>query len=668
MNGTIMRHQIEKEHVESERELVDVVEIVYLSLSVCIGTLLNSVAVVRLLRYSKSPSSQAKHHCLVRPLHMNPFAMFKFNLAITDFAILFIHALGKMVWLLSYRWLFGDFGCRLYQFLSAFVYYSNSNVIVAIGLDRLKVVYSGQMQCVSSCTRRVRIFLLIAWLLAALCALPQLFFWTNFELGLGWSQCTTIWQIAEYTQTTNLISRVNFTTTISDIQQQKKDHSWSAHANTQLLYELLHQVIVFIIPLISLSASYLLIVVRVLRYSLRPPPNSNLCSFRGLKCAAQWAADDGQPTDCEGTREGGGQWPKANNRRGRRSANTRNFLRRLHLLRQSGGEEHLLRPSFSSSSGRTFNKLSTTKNATNRCFGPPQNAAKNKNGKNGICRQCAAPPPSPNLFTSDGQAHDKNNGTECQTRTTTTAFEVQFPLFVEENGTKSTDDRRPIIAESANEQLLILLAKKAATNEAEKGAKSDESGKRNGGMELCNFPQWHRFRPNRRGFSPLFVNTLVPPSAEEAGEHHYVSHRSQEVISSFCASNSSTRPLMPRGVVRPQMLPRAMPGGVGIAAGQHRTMFFAGRQPSAVGEATGASVGAPISPLWRRQMRSKVFIRSLLIVAAHCAFWLPYNLLNLLRFTDETLYNELVDRGALLVEDLIIMNSLINPVLYGYGK
>lgn len=85
----------------------------------------------------------------------------------------------------------------------------------------------------------------------------------------------------------------------------------------------LFQVIVFIIPLISLSASYLLIVVRVLRYSLRPPPNSNLCSFNGLKCAAQWAADDGQQTDCEGTGEGGGRWHRASNRRGRRSAKTR---------------------------------------------------------------------------------------------------------------------------------------------------------------------------------------------------------------------------------------------------------------------------------------------------------------------------------------------------------
>uniref|UniRef100_A0A915LK57 G-protein coupled receptors family 1 profile domain-containing protein n=1 Tax=Meloidogyne javanica TaxID=6303 RepID=A0A915LK57_MELJA len=69
---------------------------------------------------------------------MNSFTLLKFNLAITDFAILLVHALGKLIWLLSYRWLFGDFGCRLYQFLSAFTYYSNSNVVVAIGIDRLK--------------------------------------------------------------------------------------------------------------------------------------------------------------------------------------------------------------------------------------------------------------------------------------------------------------------------------------------------------------------------------------------------------------------------------------------------------------------------------------------------------------------------------------------------
>lgn len=94
---------------------------------------------------------------------MSSFCLFKVNLSLTDFAILLFHALGKVgqilisynifmvsnlqvIWLTTYEWKFGDAGCKLYQFLSAFAYYSNSNVIVAIGLDRLKVVYTSHLQ------------------------------------------------------------------------------------------------------------------------------------------------------------------------------------------------------------------------------------------------------------------------------------------------------------------------------------------------------------------------------------------------------------------------------------------------------------------------------------------------------------------------------------------
>jgi len=42
--------------------------------------------------------------------------------------------------------------------------------------------------------------------------------------------------------------------------------------------------------------------------------------------------------------------------------------------------------------------------------------------------------------------------------------------------------------------------------------------------------------------------------------------------------------------------------------------------------------------------------------------------LNLLRFSDESLYSTFVEKGALLVEDLIVMNAMLNPLLYGYGK
>nr|CAD2202360.1 unnamed protein product [Meloidogyne enterolobii] len=208
---------------------------------------------------------------------MNSFTLLKFNLAITDFAILLVHALGKLIWLLSYRWLFGDIGCRLYQFLSAFTYYSNSNVVVAIGIDRLKVVYSSQVQGSNgSSIRRVRLFLGIAWALAFICALPQIFFWTNFELSKGWSQCTTIWQIAEHH--------------LSNNSTRPMSRHWSLNKQTQLYYELLHQAGVFVIPFISLFASYFLIVLRVIRYTLKPNQLlANCNSYSSLIAPENWS-------------------------------------------------------------------------------------------------------------------------------------------------------------------------------------------------------------------------------------------------------------------------------------------------------------------------------------------------------------------------------------------
>ena len=47
---------------------------------------------------------------------------------------------------------------------------------------------------------------------------------------------------------------------------------------------------------------------------------------------------------------------------------------------------------------------------------------------------------------------------------------------------------------------------------------------------------------------------------------------------------------------------------------------------------------------------------------------LSFSVLNLLRFADESTYGWLVERGGLLVEDLIVMNAMINPILYGHGR
>ncbi|CAJ0925443.1 unnamed protein product, partial [Mesorhabditis belari] len=108
-----------------------------------IAILLNLIVFGKLLRASRTPTARTSF--LAGPYHMTSFTLFKLNLCVTDFIILF-HGLGKIVWLFTVEWHFGNYGCKFYMFLSALGFYANSNVIVAIGLDRLKVVYTSHVQ------------------------------------------------------------------------------------------------------------------------------------------------------------------------------------------------------------------------------------------------------------------------------------------------------------------------------------------------------------------------------------------------------------------------------------------------------------------------------------------------------------------------------------------
>ncbi|KAK0405427.1 hypothetical protein QR680_017986 [Steinernema hermaphroditum] len=227
-----------------KRPLIDTVEIIGLSLSIVIGTLLNMMVFCQLVRTSRAPTASTSF--LTGPYQINSFTLFKVNLMITDFAILLLHALGKVVWLTTFEWKLGNSGCKIYQFLSAFTYYSNSNMVVAIGLDRLKVVYTSHIQGATS-VRRVRFMISVAWILAAICSLPQLYVWQTVNPEPHWIQCSTVWEIAAFA-----------------------GKSTPEFESAKLAYEMFHQAMVFFLPFLILLSSYLLIVIRLLHYTLRP--------------------------------------------------------------------------------------------------------------------------------------------------------------------------------------------------------------------------------------------------------------------------------------------------------------------------------------------------------------------------------------------------------------
>jgi hypothetical protein len=152
----------------------DYIEIVYLSIIIFFGIILNIGVFIQLMRQSRTTPT-ASTSFLTGPYQLSSFNLFKMHLCLTDFAILLVHALGKLIWLSTLDWRIGGFyGCKIYQFLSAFTYYSNNNVVVSIGLDRLKVVYTSHIPLHSHATLSTKMCS-ISFLLPTLFLLNYLF-------------------------------------------------------------------------------------------------------------------------------------------------------------------------------------------------------------------------------------------------------------------------------------------------------------------------------------------------------------------------------------------------------------------------------------------------------------------------------------------------------------
>ncbi|CAJ0575663.1 unnamed protein product, partial [Mesorhabditis spiculigera] len=218
---------------------LDNVEIVSLSIIVTAAIALNSVVFIQLLKSSRFRAPTARTNFLAGPYHLTSFTLFKLNLCITDFIIL-AHGIGKIIWILNIDWRFGVYSCKFYMFISALGFYANSNVIVAIGLDRLKVVYTSHVQGATS-RRRVQSLISGAWALAIICALPQLFVWDIYPVTPEFNQC------------------------VSFLDQPARWPVW-----LPMLYEMLHQAAVFWIPFSIIFVCYFLIVIRLLHYTFTP--------------------------------------------------------------------------------------------------------------------------------------------------------------------------------------------------------------------------------------------------------------------------------------------------------------------------------------------------------------------------------------------------------------
>lgn len=78
----------------------------------------------------------------------------------------------KVVWRLMRFWLAGNALCKIFAFLRAFGFYLSSMVLIVVSLDRyIAVIYP--LRANSEFARRGHYMLVAAWIVSALCSVPQ---------------------------------------------------------------------------------------------------------------------------------------------------------------------------------------------------------------------------------------------------------------------------------------------------------------------------------------------------------------------------------------------------------------------------------------------------------------------------------------------------------------
>ncbi|KAK7085719.1 hypothetical protein SK128_002372, partial [Halocaridina rubra] len=93
------------------------------------------------------------------------------HLSLADMIVTFVFLPTEITWHLTIKWVFGNFGCKIYKFLSAFGFYLSSMVLVCISLDRYFAVLHPLK--VNDAQRRGKIMLFFAWLISSVISLPQ---------------------------------------------------------------------------------------------------------------------------------------------------------------------------------------------------------------------------------------------------------------------------------------------------------------------------------------------------------------------------------------------------------------------------------------------------------------------------------------------------------------
>ena len=117
----------------------------------------------------------------------NSHQLFPLESAVADLCVaLFCVYQNLSVYIFS-EWSFGDLLCRMYHFVHALSYTASVYILVVISLERyLALVYPLLSRRLLT-MKKLKITILIVWLLSAICCFPRfiIFGTVHIDLGLG---------------------------------------------------------------------------------------------------------------------------------------------------------------------------------------------------------------------------------------------------------------------------------------------------------------------------------------------------------------------------------------------------------------------------------------------------------------------------------------------------
>ncbi|KAK0411030.1 hypothetical protein QR680_005441 [Steinernema hermaphroditum] len=177
----------------------------------------------------------------------NPLLLLHINLNLSDILVLSVYCPGFIAWFVTYEWVFGEVACVAMRFMDHLVFQISSIIMVCIALYRL---YALRYPMVVSTVGQARVLCLmgVAWLLAALLSLPQVFIWK--EVHMEMTQCVTVWT-----------------------ERILRNQSAPESMTHMKLYSVYHLMTVFYVPLTILTISYVCImsdICRTLRQKEEP--------------------------------------------------------------------------------------------------------------------------------------------------------------------------------------------------------------------------------------------------------------------------------------------------------------------------------------------------------------------------------------------------------------